>query len=51
MKEQETSYPPKLSGGQKRKLQLMISMLGNAKIILLDEPSSGMDPNLRRETW
>ena len=29
----------------------MISMLGDFKVSLLDEPSSGMDPNLRRETW
>lgn len=29
----------------------MISILGDSKIILLDEPSSGMDPNTRRETW
>jgi len=29
----------------------MISIIGNSKILLLDEPSSGMDPNSRRETW
>jgi len=29
----------------------MISLLGDFKIILLDEPSSGMDAHLRRETW
>ena len=41
----------KLSGGQKRKLQLAIALLGDAKIVLLDEPSSGMDPTARREAW
>ena len=40
-----------LSGGQKRKLQLAIALLGNSKIVLLDEPTSGMDPTARRETW
>lgn len=40
-----------LSGGQKRKLQLAIALLGDAKIVLLDEPSSGMDPTARREAW
>ena len=40
-----------LSGGQKRKLQLAIALLGNSKLVLLDEPSSGMDPTARRETW
>ena len=29
----------------------MIAIIGNSKILLLDEPSSGMDPNSRRETW
>ena len=33
-----------LSGGQKRKLQLLIALAGDTSLILLDEPSSGMDP-------
>ena len=40
-----------LSGGNKRKLQLAIAILGNPKIILLDEPSSGMDPETRKFMW
>ena len=34
-----------------RKLQLIIAFAGKTKIILLDEPTSGMDPTARRETW
>jgi len=33
-----------LSGGNKRKLAVAIATLGNPPIILLDEPSAGMDP-------
>ena len=29
----------------------MIAVVGNSKIVLLDEPSSGMDPSSRRDTW
>ena len=45
------NYARDLSGGQKRKLQLAIALLGDSKIVLLDEPTSGMDPMARRETW
>lgn len=40
-----------LSGGNKRKLSVAMSILGNPPIILLDEPSAGMDPQARRFMW
>lgn len=40
-----------LSGGNKRKLSLGMALVGNSKIIFLDEPSSGMDPVNRRSIW
>ena len=39
------------SGGNKRKLSVAIAMIGKPPIILLDEPSSGMDPKARRFMW
>ena len=39
------------SGGVKRKLSAAIAMIGNPPIILLDEPTNGMDPNTRRYLW
>jgi ATP-binding cassette subfamily A (ABC1) protein 3 len=40
-----------LSGGQKRKLSVAIAMIGNSKVVMLDEPSSGMDTSARRRMW
>ncbi|XP_042485746.1 ABC transporter A family member 1 isoform X1 [Macadamia integrifolia] len=40
-----------LSGGMKRKLSLGIALVGNSKVIILDEPTSGMDPYSMRSTW
>lgn len=40
-----------LSGGNKRKLAVAIALLGNPPVILLDEPSAGMDPEARRFMW
>ena len=40
-----------LSGGQKRKLSVAIAFIGNPSVVILDEPTSGMDPKSRRATW
>ncbi len=39
------------SGGTKRKLSYAMSMLGDPGIVLLDEPSTGMDPQSKRFVW
>lgn len=39
------------SGGMKRRLSLAIAMLGNNDILILDEPTVGVDPALRRKIW
>ncbi|CAL8074946.1 unnamed protein product [Orchesella dallaii] len=40
-----------LSGGMKRKLSVGIAFCAGSKVVLLDEPTSGMDPGARRSTW
>ncbi|XP_057888774.1 ATP-binding cassette sub-family A member 13 [Melospiza georgiana] len=40
-----------LSGGMKRRLSIAISFIGNSKTVVLDEPTSGVDPCSRRSIW
>ena len=40
-----------LSGGQKRKLSVGIALIGDTKVVILDEPTSGMDTTTRRRFW
>jgi ATP-binding cassette, subfamily A (ABC1), member 3 len=47
----ENQLAKTLSGGQKRKLSVGCAMIGNSKIVILDEPTSGMDTSSRRRLW
>ncbi|WP_405776982.1 ATP-binding cassette domain-containing protein [Streptomyces sp. NBC_00859] len=41
----------KLSGGQKQRLSIALALIGNPKVVVLDELTTGLDPRARRDTW
>jgi ABC-2 type transport system ATP-binding protein len=49
--EKARSRVKKLSGGQQRRLDVAISLVGDPRVLFLDEPTTGFDPSARRSAW
>lgn len=51
LKEKRDARVLKLSGGQQRRLDVAIALVGNPELLFLDEPTTGFDPSARHEAW
>ena len=51
LKEKVNDRFKRLSGGQKQRLSIALALISNPKIAILDELTTGLDPQARRETW
>ena len=51
LKEKANTQTRRLSGGQKQRLAIALTMVGDADLVFLDEPTTGLDPQARRSLW
>lgn len=51
LQEKATTRIAKLSGGQQRRVDVALGVIGNPELLFLDEPTTGFDPHARREFW
>jgi ABC-2 type transport system ATP-binding protein len=51
LKEKADQRVKKLSGGQQRRLDVGLGIVGNPELLFLDEPTTGLDPSGRRDSW
>jgi len=51
LQDKAKSYPEKLSGGQRQRFSIAVTLVADPTVIFLDEPTTGLDPQSRRNLW